>query len=113
MVGFSRPQSANTAVRRTAGRKVATSKSEGTILLGGQRPTTVQHASTKKNGAAAMKAARGGRTAKKRVLNWYRLPATGGWVPSARAVSVFTRRFETQLRTTGTLCSRRLGRKSL
>lgn len=39
-------------------------------------------------GAVAGEPTRGGRKGKNKVLNWYRLPATGGWAPSARAVSL-------------------------
>lgn len=50
------------------------------------RTTSQPTSTTTHNGADAAKMARRGQNGKSKVLNWYRLPATAGWVLSARAV---------------------------
>lgn len=93
MGGFSRPSSA----RRTGNVAILrTSRSQPTIagssrLLASGRPAsagggdkTTLLLATKNRHEAKVKSSNG--RAGKKVLNWFRLPATGGWVPTARAV---------------------------
>lgn len=106
MVVRSRPRSAEVReppkhttlpARTSAAEKTClrSSKSQPIAVTGGTiadqsqpfRTTSQPTSTTTHYGAAAAKMARSGQNRKSKVLNWYRLPATGGWVPSARAVS--------------------------